>query len=263
MREIEANKKAWGLLAKNHYDYYKELLSQRSSVLNSIVEKELGDVSGKSIIHLHCNTGADTISLARKGALVTGSDLAPENIFYARKLADELKIKNIDFIESDTTVLNRTHNKKYDMVFASEGILHCFPNLNKLAESIQHVLKDQGTLFLYDYHPFYFAIDEDKLKYNKLEIRYPYFNKEPEYCEHIGGYASESKKADNYWWMYTISDIINPLVKAGLSIESFKEFDRIGWDLGNMVKDEGGNYYYPFFDKKIPFMFCLKARLQH
>jgi len=71
MKEIEANKIAWGALAKDHYEHFKKLLQEKISLLRNVIENELGDISGKTIIHLHCNTGADTISLARKGAIVT------------------------------------------------------------------------------------------------------------------------------------------------------------------------------------------------
>ena len=260
MNEIESNKTAWGMISGDHYEYFKKLFAEKDSSLNSIIENELGDVCGKKVIHIHCNTGADTISLARKGAIVTGVDLVPENIFYAKKLSAEMGIKNIDFFESDTMELKEKHHKKYDLVFATEGILYWLPELKKWAETVKHLLNENGVLFLSDYHPFYFVFDEKQLKENKLNLDCPYFNRKPLYSEFIGGYASEKKKCTNYGWMYTISDIINPLAKAGLTIEYINEFDRIPWDLGGMGKDESGLYYYPFFEKKIPLLFSLKAR---
>jgi SAM-dependent methyltransferase len=263
MKEVEANKKAWGLLSKDHYEHFKKSLKEKNSILNSIIEEELGDISGKSIIHLQCNTGADTISLARKGAIVTGVDLVPENIFYAKKLSQELNINNIDFIESDIMEFKEKHNKKYDMVFTTEGVLYWLPDLNKWAETIKNLLKEDGVLYLLDSHPFYSTFDEEKFKENKLEVKYPYFIREPEYNECIGGYASEARKAINYGWMYTISGIINPLIKAGLTIECFNEYDTLFYDIGGMEKNKNGNWHFPFFDKKIPFTFSLKARLKN
>jgi len=262
MKEIEANKIAWSLLSKDHYEYFKEQLQNKNSVLSSFVEKEIGNISGKDIIHIHCNTGADTISLARKGAIVTGVDLVPENIFYAKKLSDELDIKNIEFIELNTMELKDKHNKKYDMVFATEGVLYWLPDLNRWAETVTHLLKENGILYLHDSHPFYFICNKEIFKENKLEIKHPYFLRKPKCKEYIGGdYAStEVIKGENYGWVYTISDIINPLVKAGLTIEYFAEYDRLCYDMGGMNKDENGNWYYPFFDKKLPFMFSLIAR---
>jgi hypothetical protein len=112
-----------------------------------------------------------------------------------------------------------------------------------------------------DSHPFYFAFYEEKLRQNKLEIKYPYFIREPEHDNTIGGYASEIKEGECYEWMYKIGDIINSLAKAGLTIEFFNEYDTLYFDLGGMESSNDGEWHYPFFDKKLPFTFSLKARL--
>jgi len=261
MKEVEANKAAWGLLSKDHYEHFKKSLQDGNPQLSSIIEKEIGDISGKSIIHLQCNTGADSIALARKGAIVTGVDLVPDNIFYAKKMSEELGIQNIDFIESDIMELKEKHNKKYDMVFTTEGVLCWISNFSKWAETIKSLLKENGVLYLLDSHPFYFVFDEEKLRENKLEVKYPYFIREPEHGETIGGYASEEKQAKCYTWMYKVSDIINSLAKAGLTIECFNEYDTLYFNVGGMENSSNGQYHFPFFDKKIPFTFSLKARL--
>jgi len=261
MKEIEANKTAWGLISKNQYELFKEKLHDQNFTLGIIIEKELGDISGKSIIHLQCNTGADTILLARKGAVVTGVDLVPENIFYAKKLSEELNVNNIDFIESDIMDLKKRHDKKYDMVFTTEGVLCWLPDLSIWGETIVHLLKENGVLYVLDSHPFFMVFDEKKLKENKLEIMYPYFHKEPEHNETIGDYTSKPERGENYNWMYKVSEIINSLIKAGLTIECFNEYDSLYFNAGGMERNNNGQYHYPFFDNKIPFTFSLKARL--
>jgi SAM-dependent methyltransferase len=260
MKEIDANKTAWGLLSKDHYEHFKKLLQEGKHQLSAIIEKELGDISGKTIIHLQCNTGADTIALARKGAVVTGVDLAPENIYYAKKLSQELGINNIDFIEFDIMKLKEKHDKKYDMVFTSEGALYWLPDLYKWAETVKHLLKENGIIYILDSHPFSFVFDEEKLRQNKLEVKYPYFIREPEHETTIGGYASDVKEGECYGWMYKVGDLINPLVKAGLTIECFNEYDTLFYDMGGMETGNNGQYHFPFFDKKIPFTFSLRAR---
>ena len=260
-KEIEANKIAWGLLSKEHYETFKKRLEAKESLLSRVVEEELGDISGKSIIHLLCNTGADSISLARRGADVRGVDFVPENIFYAKQMARELGVKNIDFIESYIGDL-KSHDKKYDMVFATEGVLNWLPELDEWAETVKYLLKEKGFLYLLDLHPFTLIFDGKKLNNNELDIYFPYFCRDPERFETIGGYASEKKKRENYEWMHTIGDIINSLAKAGLTIEFFNEYDRSFYNFGGeMEKDSDGFFHNPFFDTKLPFMFSLKARL--
>lgn len=263
LKEIEQNKKAWGLIAKDHYQTFLTLLQSNKSLLNKIIVEELGDISGKTILHLQCNTGADSISLARMGAKkVVGVDLAPENIFYAKKLSKELDISNIDFIESDIMKLTEKRLGKFDIVFTSEGAIGWLPDLKKWGETIRYFLNKNGFFYAFDSHPIELVFDEAKFQNNELRIKYPYFKKEADEDDAIGGYASESKNAKNYFWMYTVSDIINSLIKAGLSIEFFNEYDKLFFDLGNMDKIDKGLFEYPYFKGKLPFSFSIKATLR-
>jgi SAM-dependent methyltransferase len=262
MKEIDANKRAWGLLAQDHYLAYKKALQEEKSLLSSIITSELGNIAGKSLIHLQCNTGADTISLARMGALVTGVDLVPENVFYARKLARELGVYQAEFIESNIMDFDSRHKEQYDIVFTSEGAIGWLPNLKKWGQVIRNLLKDDGYFYIFDSHPFYLLLDEDKLGQNQLEIKYPYFGKHPDESDEIGGYASEAKQGKNYFWMYTFSDIVNALSSAGLFIEYFHEFDKQFWDSGGLEKVERTLYIHPYFKEKFPFSFSLKATIR-
>jgi len=129
-------------------------------------------------------------------------------------MSKELGIENVDFIESDIMEFKEKYNKKYDMVFTAERVLY----LNKWADSVKHLLNENGVLYVLDDHSFFMAFDTEKLKEGKLEIKYPYFDREPEYEEEMHDYASENKMGVNYGWMYKVSDIINSLARAGLTI---------------------------------------------
>ena len=61
----------------------------------------IGDVAGKSLLHLQCHFGIDTLSWARLGARVTGADLSPAAIELARALADELGFPDARFVQSN------------------------------------------------------------------------------------------------------------------------------------------------------------------
>ncbi|MDR1429102.1 MAG: class I SAM-dependent methyltransferase [Spirochaetaceae bacterium] len=262
MKEIDENKTAWGLLSRDHYEHFKIALTRNKTVLSNLIQKELGDINGKTILHLQCNTGADTISLARMGATVTGIDLVPDNIMYANKLAAELNIKNVKFIEEDLMEMDLSkYNDKYDIVFTSEGVLCWLPDLQKWADIIGHFLKDDGLFYLNDSHPFFMMLNENILKNNELKIKYPYFKKEAENDEWIGGYAAEPKRAKNHGWMYTIGEILNSLMRAGLYVENFNEYDTLFFQLNGMIKNSNGEWHYPFFTEKMPFQFSLKARI--
>ena len=117
MKEIDSNKDAWIKISEDHYYTFKALFQDESYKLNDYIKQELGDITGKDIIHLQCNTGADTIALAQLGAAhVVGVDLVPENVFFAKKLASDLGITNVDFVESDIMTLEQIYNKKHEYI---------------------------------------------------------------------------------------------------------------------------------------------------
>lgn len=259
MNKIEANKHAWGLLSEDHYNHFKTKFSENSYDLNPIVKKEIGDITGKKVLHLQCNTGADTIMLAKMGATVTGIDLVPDNVHFAKELAKDLGVTNVDFIESDIMDLMDNHEGKYDIVFTSDGAIGWLPDLNKWGKTIRYFLKDDGFFYVHDGHPFLLSFDEEKIKKGVLDLKYPYFDNEADVSSMIGGYASETKEAKNYFWMYTLSKLINALSQADLFIEYMKEYDRCASGMGGTKKDEDNLFYYPELEGKLPLVFSLKA----
>ncbi|ADZ82129.1 class I SAM-dependent methyltransferase [Cellulosilyticum lentocellum] len=261
MIEIESNKEAWSKISEDHYHYFKTAISGGKYQLNHYIQEEVGDLSGKKIIHLQCNTGADSLILAKTAQSVMGVDLVPENVFFARKLADELNYNNVEFIESDIMTLASIHSDKYDVVFTSEGVLGWLPDLNIWAQTIRGLLKDGGYLYVFDTHPMFLSFDEGKLEKEIFEIKYPYFGKTPDIDNCIGGYASEIKAGVKaYFWMHTISDIINALTSTGLHIEYFNEYTEAYCDWGNMqVSEKKGLYEYCYNTDKYPMSFSLKA----
>ena len=59
------------------------------STLMSIELDEMDDVRGKSLLHLQCHFGMDTMSWARMGANVTGVDFSEAAIDLARSLRQD------------------------------------------------------------------------------------------------------------------------------------------------------------------------------
>ncbi len=261
MKEIETNKQAWSELAREHYEHFKKVLQNGEYKFNPTILEELGDIRGKTVLHLQCNTGADSIILARMGAVVTGVDFVPDNILYARKLAEDCGITNVKFIESDIMKLMDFHHDKYDIIFTSEGVLIWLPNKIKWAQTIRHNIKDDGFFYIYDSHPFYYIFDEVEFPKGNLIAKYPYFSKAPDVCDCVGGYASKMKAAHTYEWMTKISDIVNSLSMSGLFIEYIHEYDRSSYGMvaGSTEKDENGLVYIKEFENKVPVVFSLKA----
>jgi 2-polyprenyl-3-methyl-5-hydroxy-6-metoxy-1,4-benzoquinol methylase len=150
----QANKRGWDGLAATHYQkYHIEKLLQGTPLLNEIIQKEVGDVQGKSLVHLLCHIGTDTLSWALLGAQVSGIDISPESLKYARLLANQMGI-DANFIEADVMEVIEKVHEKFDIVFASTGVLCWIPNIQRFAQTVRHLLKEGSFFYLHDGHPF-------------------------------------------------------------------------------------------------------------
>lgn len=253
------NKKWWNDVAPIHlrselYDL-KGFKKGKSSLI-SIEKKEVGAVRGKSLLHLMCHIGMDTLSWARKGAVVTGVDLSDESIKIAKKLSKEIDVP-ASFICSDIYDLPKVLDKKFDIIFTSYGVLCWLSNIKKWAKIINHFLKDGGTFYISELHPFTNILSYD------FKIFYKYFKKGPYIDDSSGTYTDwdENVKGVTYEWSYTISDVINALIEQGLKIEYVHEFPFTMYNQfpGFMEQNKKGQYVLKNKKIQIPLLFSLKA----
>ena len=91
---LEINRKNWNERTPAHAtsDFYDvESFKSGRITLTEIERREVGDVSGKTLLHLQCHFGMDTMSWARLGAVATGIDFSDAAIDLARSLNYELE----------------------------------------------------------------------------------------------------------------------------------------------------------------------------
>ena len=260
-----ANREYWNectpIHAKSKF-YDVDGFKSGKSALMSIEREELGDVSGKSLLHLQCQFGLDTLSWARLGAKVTGVDFSDKAIDLARSLSDELGI-NAEFVLSNVYDLPDVLEGQYDIVFTSYGVLVWLPDLTRWAEVISHFLKPGGVFYIVESHPFgdVFYNEEDATEL-RLHYRYTSLPSEPDEVGPGPTYTDGSPKLSSttYEWNHSVGDILNSLVSAGLTIEFFHEFHFAGWPaLPMMKKGEDGWWRLPEGQDSVPFLFSLKA----
>lgn len=221
---------------------------------------ELGDVSGKSLLHLQCHFGQDTLSWARLGATVTGADFSDRAIELARSLAAELDI-DARFVQSDLYRLPDVLGGEFDIVYTSYGVLYWLPDLPRWGEIVARYLKPGGTFYIVEYHPFSYVFENEDV--TDLQVAYPYFgDQEPLRFDTHGSYADP--EADfhfvEYGWQHTLGDILNSLIDAGLRIGYLHEFP-YSWEqrLPFQEQDQDGAWRLPESERAIPLMFSLKA----
>ena len=89
-----ANQAFWDEIAPVHYKSYDiKKRKQGKSLIDIIQKKEIGSVKDKSLLHLQCHIGTDSLSWALEGAQVTGVDFSKESINIANKLKKILDLK--------------------------------------------------------------------------------------------------------------------------------------------------------------------------
>jgi len=261
----QANRRLWNAWTKIHERsqfYDLEGFKAGSSSLKSIEIEELGSVDGKTMLHLQCHFGQDTLSWARLGAKVTGVDFSDEAIHLAQNLAEELKI-NARFICSDIYDLPDSLDEKFDIVFTSYGVLAWLPDLTLWAEIISHYLKPGGNFYIVEIHPYADTLDDWETE-PKLGIRYPYFKPaEPMIFDADTSYAEPDVKhtepITNYQWNHSLGEILNALIGVGLRIEFFHEFPMTVFQQLSFMELRDGWWRLPDGIPALPLLFSIKA----
>ncbi len=256
---IEVNKQSWNNKTEVHLNsnfYDVDGFLKGASSLNSIEGNLLEEISGKSILHLQCHFGLDTISLSRLGAHVTGVDLSDMAIENARKLSIKTNT-NTNFICCDIYDLPQHLHQQFDIVFTSYGTIGWLPDLDKWGNIISIFLKPNGKLVFVEFHPVVWMFDD-----NFEKIGYNYFNTGPIIETENGTYADRSAPITQEYvcWNHGISEVLNSLIKNGLEINSFDEFDYSPYNcFRGAVEFETRKFRIEHLDNKIPMVYAVVA----
>jgi len=260
-----ADQENWSRLAPLHarsafYDV-AGFKSGRNTLL-LIEREEMGDVAGKTLLHLQCHFGMDTLSWARLGARVTGVDYAPQAIEIARELAEEIGME-AEFVCASIYDLPERLTGTFDIVFTSYGVLCWLPDLPAWGRVIAHFLKPGGVFYIADGHPmaniFYNEPDA-----TDLHVAYPYFHQEaPQGYACNGSYATDpgvELHLTSYEWSHSLGDVVNALLDAGLRLQFLHEFP-FGFYRHHplMVQGEDERWRLPEHQESVPFIFSIRA----
>ena len=255
---FDANKTLWNERTDLHVEsefYDMKGFESGKSSLNKIELDILGNIKGEKILHLQCHFGQDTLSLTRMGARVTGLDFSDKAIHKARQISEKLDIK-ADFVCCNVLEMDQHITEQFDVVFASYGICGWLPQLDKWATLTAQRLKPGGRFILVDFHPFVWMFNN-----NFEKIQYSYFNKEVIIEEEEGTYADRGAaiKEKSYGWNHSLSEITSVLLKAGLSLTLFNEYDYSPYPcFNNIVKSDEG-YQLKGMEGKMPMVYGIEV----
>ena len=262
-RYIEENKKWWDSVVVEHEKssfYDNQAFKNGGQSLMDIELPFLQNLKEKDVIHIQCHFGQDTISLARLGAKsVTGTDISPKAIKIGQNMVDELGIKNVSFVESNTMELKRNISQKFDLAFMSYGVITWLPSINELGDILNHLLRKNGEVIIADFHPCLYMRDFDSGK-----IAFPYHNTGVNTDKEEGSYAYDSgEKQVTYFWSHSISEILMGLIQNGFDIDVFNEYYYSPYNcFPNMKKMGNKKFEWQGGDYPLPHVFLVKARLK-
>ncbi|MBN1423312.1 class I SAM-dependent methyltransferase [Candidatus Fermentibacteria bacterium] len=232
-----------------------------TSTLLPLEVEELGDVTGKSLLHLQCHFGLDTLSWARRGAVVTGVDFSHRAIDLAIRIAREVGI-DARFVCSDLYDAPAVLQGAFDVVFTSAGVLCWLPDLAEWAKVVAHFVRPGGLFYLREFHPLAGMFD-DTIGSGPPQLRHPYFPQDaPLRFEPDGSYADPSAvvTAPSHEWPHSLSEIVSFLIDAGLTVEFLHEFPFTTYrSHGFLQQDPDGLWRYPGLPSGLPLMFSVRG----
>ncbi len=257
---FDTNKKLWDAKTTIHKDsefYDLENFKKGKTSLKKFELDALGDVSGKSLLHLQCHFGQDTLSWARMGAKATGADLSSKSIELAKELNKELGL-DAKFVQANVLELDQHLEGKFDIIFTSYGTIGWLPDLDQWAHVINHFLKPGGIFYIADFHPLLYMYD-----WENNEMKYPYFNtgafeevEEGTYADRESGIALKE-----YFWQHSLAETLSALLKKGLQLIDFQEFKESPYNcFPNMEATENGMFVYGKKELQLPHVFSIKVQ---
>ncbi|WP_100804319.1 class I SAM-dependent methyltransferase [Ulvibacter sp. MAR_2010_11] len=258
-KAFEINKDTWNKRVAIHAAsnfYNLEKFKKGVTSLHSYELEALGAITGKSVLHLQCHFGQDTLSLSRMGAKCTGVDISEVAISLAGKLNTELHL-DARFVCCNVLDTSLYIEETFDIVITSYGTIGWLPDLKPWAQMISERLKPGGMFYIVEFHPIAWMFD---YTVSPPQLKYGYQQKDAIYEEYEGSYADKNAKitSKEYGWNHGLGEIITSLSDAGLQIDFLQEHDASPYNIfPGLEENPNGLFELPF--KQYPLIFEIKA----
>jgi SAM-dependent methyltransferase len=256
---LEANRAIWDAWTAHDRtsDHHRavEIVRAGGSTLRSIERNELGDVAGKTLLHLQCNMGADTLSWARLGASVTGVDFSHEAIAVARQLAEEVGLP-ARFIASDLYHVPDVLDAWFDLVVSTYGTIGFLLDLTRWSEVVARAVTDGGRLLLVEIHPLSLMLQQAAFDSNPVVARSYFTHGAPDEDSVNAGDARSWLST----WRHSLGDVVTALAQAGLRVEALHEYPYTFWrQFPALRQDRDGWWRWPDAAPQVPLLYSLLA----
>lgn len=275
----DQNRRSWNAAVRAHDSHRGDLagfLRDGGSTLFPEELRLLGDLAGRTVAHLQCNSGGDTLSLARLGADVTGVDLSDGAVHSARNLAEKSGVP-ARFVHADVydwLAETAKGGQRFEAVFASYGVVCWLPDLKTWAGGIAGILAPGGRFVLVEFHPAADVFDED---WNPIRD-YPAGGEQLLLEEGVGDYVADSaggltpagfsdgvdgfqNPEPAHLFRWGLGEVVTALTGAGLRITALEEYPHSNGErhFTRMRELSGYRMIPPADMPALPLMYGLRA----
>jgi SAM-dependent methyltransferase len=258
-----SNRAWWDERAPIHLEsdfYDTDSFREGRSTLQPHEVLEVGDVSGRSLLHLQCHFGQDSLSWARLGARVSGVDFSESAIQAASALASDMDL-DARFVVADIyDAASALGGESFDIVYTSYGALGWLPDMARWAEVVASLLNRGGFLYLSEFHPLHEIIEVEE----RISINSDYFLEGRAFVHDFSGtYADLSAETNNneiWWWTHPLGEVVTAVVRAGLRLEFLHEREHLLYPRWARLEKHGpGTWHLPAGMPRIPLQYSLRA----
>lgn len=259
--DLETNRAYWDERAARHgQDAYYDVegFLAGASPLREVELALLPDVAGLDLLHLQCHFGLDTLAWARRGARVTGVDFSAVAIERARGLAARAGLA-ATFVQADAQRLPAELDGRFDVVFASYGVLTWIRDVDAWMAGAARALRSGGRLVLVELHPaalMFGGLDP-------LVVDFPYGGAEPRHFDTPGSYADRDLPTvanDTVEHPHSLGEVVTAAITAGLVLRELREYlDSDRDDRAMMIRGDDGRYRMPLGEQHLPVLYSLVA----
>jgi SAM-dependent methyltransferase len=261
MDPLELNRAHWDALATVHgHDAYydKDALVAGRDSLSEHEAAAVGDVTGLDVMHLQCHIGFDSISLARRGARVTGVDFSPGSLAAAAELAERAGVA-VTWVQAEATRLPASLHERFDLVYATIGVLGWIADIDAWMRSVHTALRPGGRLVLVEIHPLYLTV----ASVDPLVLDFPYAFDGPRAFDEPGSYADPDAAVEataTVEYAHALGEVVTAALGAGLRLDGLQEhLDGARDPRGMLTPEADGRFRLRVSGERLPILYTLKA----
>jgi SAM-dependent methyltransferase len=271
-QEIADNRRLWDAWTAIHttgpfYDVQRFRDDPTDVRIEPWEREEVGEIDGKTLLHVQCHFGLDTLSWARLGAAhVTGVDFSEPAIAFATELAAET-----GFAERSRFLVSNVYDlpgplagETFDIVYTGRGALGWLPDLAPWARAVASFVRPGGIFYVHEGHPVLWALDDDAEQVSALRLGYDYWGGETLSFPVEGSYADPTADVDaevEHGWNHSLGEVVTLLAEQGLRVELLDEKRELGWPAPFLVdRGDGVHVWPPETPGTLPLMYSLRMR---